>query len=370
MILLYLAGLILCFYLLAKICDQYFVQSLDIIAKKLKLSEDVAGATFMAIGTSAPEFFTALLALFKIGAEDIGAGTIVGSAIFNILVIIGGSAVVARAYVRWQPVLRDMTFYVLSILVMLFTFRDGHITLTETAFYLAIYALYIVVLASWSKWHKPAPVTTQLKAIEEAVERATEVQKPRTVFSAALKHVDTILEKTFPNLDKHPEKYPLTFTISIGWIIALSWALVELGVALAGDLGIPQAIVALTILAGGTSVPDLLASLIVAKQGRGDMAVSNAVGSNIFDVLICLGLPWFGYILFTGKSVPIATESLMSSVFLLFGTVIAVLFVFLIKRFHISRSSGYALIGLYLAYLAFTAYGALYPAKLQISNWF
>ncbi len=67
-------------------------------------------------------------------------------------------------------------------------------------------------------------------------------------------------------------------------------------------------IIALTILAGGTSIPDLLSSLIVAKKGKADMAVSNAVGSNIFDILICLGLPWMVYILRTGQSVQVGTE--------------------------------------------------------------
>src|SRR5690606_22491483 len=101
---LYALGLVVTFYALAKLCDQYFVKSLDIISKKLKLSEDVAGATFMAVGSSAPEFFTAVIAVFSISTSDIGAGTIVGSAIFNILIIIGASAIAATAYLKWQPV--------------------------------------------------------------------------------------------------------------------------------------------------------------------------------------------------------------------------------------------------------------------------
>ncbi len=105
MILLYVLILIFVFYLLAKICDEYFVSSLDIIAKKWKLSEDVAGATLMAVGSSAPEFFTALIAVMKVGSEQVGAGTIVGSAIFNILVIVGASAVVATSFLSWKPVI-------------------------------------------------------------------------------------------------------------------------------------------------------------------------------------------------------------------------------------------------------------------------
>lgn len=75
--------LLISFYLLAVVCDRYFVDSLDRIAKQLKMNSDMAGATFMAIGSSAPELFVSLIALFKPGNEALGAGTIVGSALFN-----------------------------------------------------------------------------------------------------------------------------------------------------------------------------------------------------------------------------------------------------------------------------------------------
>jgi len=98
MIILYLFVLIIAFYLLAIVCEDFFIGSLDAISDKLKLPSDVAGATLMAVGSSAPELFTALFALFRAGNHgDVGAGTIVGSAIFNILVIIGVSASFKRA---------------------------------------------------------------------------------------------------------------------------------------------------------------------------------------------------------------------------------------------------------------------------------
>lgn len=358
-VLLYLGGLVLIFYLLARICDQFFVQSLDIIGRKLKLSEDVAGATFMAIGTSAPEFFTAALALLKVGAEDVGAGTIVGSAIFNILVIVGGSAVVATAYLRWQPVVRDMGFYIIAILVLVFTFRDGEITFWEALLYLGAYAVYIGILARWRHWVPDTKTEKQLGQIEKAMEKEEKQERKSYWWGPLATFIDRVLQFTFPNLDKKPQYYWLTFTIAIIWIIGLSWALVELGVGLAHTLGIPEVIIALTILAAGTSVPDLLSSLIVAKKNRGDMAVSNAVGSNTFDILICLGLPWLIYILITQKNVVVATENLISSVFLLFFTVIAMFFVLAIRKFKIGHRSGYLLLGLYGMYLMY-AIGSVY----------
>ncbi|HLL60630.1 MAG TPA: calcium/sodium antiporter [Candidatus Nitrosocosmicus sp.] len=354
LILLYILGLGLIFYLLAKICDQYFVKSLDIISKKLKLSPDIAGATFMAIGTSAPEFFTAVIALTKVGSENIGAGTIVGSAIFNILVIVGASAVVSTAFLKWKPVIRDMGFYLISIIVLLVTFIDGVITLPEAIMYLVFYGIYIVILAHW---RKIVPGVEQMDKAEEVVEELKRedviLSKKKGIWSKFVLLVDTILAKLFPDLEKKPQLYWLTFAISILLIIGLSWSLVEIAILFAHTVGIPEVIIALTILAGGTSVPDLLASIIVAKKKRGDMAVSNAVGSNTFDILICLGLPWLVYILFTGKSIAVATDNLISSILLLFFTVIAILFVLIVQKFKLGRKSGYVLIGIYICYLIF-----------------
>ena len=103
MILLLILAMLFAFYLMAEVCDKYFVASLEKISKRLKLSPEAAGATFMAAGSSAPELFVSLMALFKPGEEAMGAGTIVGSAIFNILVITGASLVVRQAFVIWQP---------------------------------------------------------------------------------------------------------------------------------------------------------------------------------------------------------------------------------------------------------------------------
>ena len=281
MLLLYVLGLLLCFYLLALVCEDYFVVSLDILSKKLKLPEDVAGATLMAIGSSAPELFTAIIALTKVGAENVGAGAIVGSAIFNVLVIVGASAVVATAYLNWKPVLRDMLFYIFSIVVLLFTFRDGTITLLEASVYVLIYAAYILLLSQWRRF-VPAPV------LEPQASEHASAPKKNHVHGFA----HAVFRALLGNVRAHPGVYLRTFFLSILIIGGLSWVLVELAVLLAHSLGISEVIIALTVLAAGTSVPDLLSSLAVARQGRGGMAVSNAIGSNTFDILIGLGAPW------------------------------------------------------------------------------
>ena len=122
---------------------------------------------------------------------------------------------------------------------------------------------------------------------------------------------------------------------------------------IADVLNINATFLALTVLAAGTSIPDLLGSLVVAKQGRGDMAVSNAVGSNIFDILFALGFPWLIVLLFKTDEIIVSTENLSASIFLLFATVVATLFLLIARKWRLGRYSGIFLIGLYVAYCVY-----------------
>src|SRR5210317_2258358 len=113
------------------VSERYFIDSLDHISRKLKLSSDMAGSTLMAAGSSAPELSVALFAIFMAGNhEAIGVGTIVGSALFNILVITG----VVMWYRRskkliWQPIFRDIIFYIVAILLLAYIFFKGELSL-------------------------------------------------------------------------------------------------------------------------------------------------------------------------------------------------------------------------------------------------
>ena len=338
MIFLLILAMLFAFYLMAEVCEKYFVASLEKISKRLKLSPEAAGATFMAAGSSAPELFVSLMALFKPGEEAIGAGTIVGSAIFNILVITGASLVVRQAFVIWQPLMRDLMFYSHSIILLLITFNDGTVSFLEVLSFLILYAIYIVSVVNWKKIFKyddDGPM--------EILEQTLEEKGWKKFFAP----VDWIIKLTFPK----PEKYILVFSISILWIIGLSWVLVESAVITAHILGIPSVIIGLTVLAAGTSIPDLLSSMIVAKKGQSGMAISNGIGSNIFDILFGLGLPWAIAYIFLGQKITVATENLYNSIILLFATVIVIAFLFIVRRWKVGKYSGYFLIALYLIYL-------------------
>lgn len=342
--------LLFTFYALARVVDVYFIETLEHISNRLKLSSDIAGATFMAAGSSAPELFVAILALTRIGEQQsIGAGTIVGSAIFNILVIIGASALFRRAQLTWQPVIRDLVFYIFAILIVLFTFYDGQITFFEVLLYLGYYLLY---LFSFKFWRKLFPYEVDLN-VEEIVDPETESAQKRIRESAwTIKNAfDKLLAFVFIDLSKYRKYYLVNFFISILFLAVLSHVMVESAVQISHILGVPEVIIGLTVLAAGTSVPDLISSILVAKKGLGDMAIANAVGSNIFDIGIGLGLPWLVMLALTGGTVAVATENLYSSIVLLFATVIALLFLLIVKRWELGRYGGVFLIAFYIFYL-------------------
>jgi len=143
----YVIGLIYMFVALAIVCDEFFVPSLDVIIEKFGISEDVAGATFMAAGGSAPELFTSVIGVF-VAFSDVGIGTIVGSAVFNILFVIGMCALFSKTvlHLTWWPLFRDCTFYSISLITLILFFVDNYIMWWEALLLLTLYALYVVFM--------------------------------------------------------------------------------------------------------------------------------------------------------------------------------------------------------------------------------
>jgi K+-dependent Na+/Ca+ exchanger-like protein len=340
-------------YLLSIVTDEFFIESLDQISQKWKLPSNVAGASLMAMGSSSPELAIALFALFLGGGEhsDVGIGTIVGSAVFNILVITGVSAIARPARVTWRVVVRDCVVYVASIGLLLLAFADGTISWLEAVAFLGLYSVYIFVLIQWEAF-VPGEEVDLVEVVETGIQSSEGHSNP------GLYHqVNGVIQKGIGLLMGNPrQSYIRAFLVSIVFIAGISWLLVDNAVRFAETIGIPPVIVALTILAAGTSAPDMISSIIVARQGRGEMAVANAVGSNIFDILVGLGLPWIVAILIRGGTVHVGTENLWLSTVILLGTVI-VLFIFLSTERLLSRKEGWALLAVYTIYVLWTWLG-------------
>uniref|UniRef100_A0A224XLU0 Putative k+-dependent ca2+/na+ exchanger nckx1 n=1 Tax=Panstrongylus lignarius TaxID=156445 RepID=A0A224XLU0_9HEMI len=402
---------------LAIVCDDYFVTSLDRICEVLKLSPDVAGATFMAAGSSAPELATVVIAVF-LAKDDIGVSGVIGSAVFNIMFVIAVCAIFGGtvSYLNWWPLCRDSFFYLISIMAMLIVIYDSQITWGESTMLLIMYACYCGVLtynAQLEKWAQTWPVPCKnvhqeaegqhlvsYKTLEEkegysatstmannqhVIEKGVDqpasgmpngsegqatlvevptaqgqpppippppkpeyykAKEPTTVQVSPLLRPETedkmallqwricypihyAAQKTMPDCrqEKYQNWYSFTFLVSMLWISFYSYIMVWMITIIGTTLGIPDTVMGLTFVAAGVSVPDALSSLAVVKEGYGDMAVSNAVGSNVFDILICLGLPWFlkTAIIKPGSVIRVFSKGLTYSTLTLLSTVVFLL---------------------------------------------
>jgi Ca2+/Na+ antiporter len=234
-------------------------------------------------------------------------------------------------------------------MVLIFTFYDHKIELYEAFIFVGMYGLYIYAVINWRKIF-PYEDIDEVTGVDydEGIEPAGNWEK-------VFKPIDFVVDKLFPPI----KYYYSVFFISILFIAGLSWVLVESAIVISEVLEIPKVIIALTVLAVGTSVPDMISSVIVAKQGRGGMALSNAVGSNIFDILIGLGLPWAIIIIVRNSTVSVVTDDLFVSVILLFASVLVILVILVINNWTIGKKAGIFLVSLYLVFLMYVILDSL-----------
>uniref|UniRef100_A0AAQ5Z871 Sodium/calcium exchanger membrane region domain-containing protein n=1 Tax=Amphiprion ocellaris TaxID=80972 RepID=A0AAQ5Z871_AMPOC len=499
------------FYALALVCDDYFVPSLEKICERLHLSEDVAGATFMAAGSSAPELFTSVIGVF-ITKGDVGVGTIVGSAVFNILCIIGVCGIFALQTIRLScwPLLRDSVYYTLSITALIVVRNElilAYNVQWEALTLILMYFVYIlimklnshvvrflerrkknssslrngaasnaelddgcdataVLLKKANHHRKPSVLMVdellsayphQLSFSEAGMRiMITSHFSPRTRLTMASRMLITerqrlINTRTLTNGDsdvpvkgvsrrgienglsgaerginvRHDDReagnetenednennendeeeeeedgegpfvpfqcpgncwtrlkwllawplclllyftvpncnsprwencFMLSFACSTLWIAAFSYIMVWMVTVIGFTLGIPDVIMGITFLAAGTSVPDCMASLIVARQGMGDMAVSNSIGSNVFDILVGLGLPWALKTLAInyGSDIKLNSKGLIFSVVLLLASVFMTVLGVHLNKWTLDRRLGLMCLLLYTVFLCFS----------------
>ncbi|XP_009278694.1 PREDICTED: sodium/potassium/calcium exchanger 1 [Aptenodytes forsteri] len=516
-VVLHIFGMIYVFVALAIVCDEYFVPALGVITEKLQISEDVAGATFMAAGGSAPELFTSLIGVF-ISHSNVGIGTIVGSAVFNILFVIGTCALFSREilHLTWWPLFRDVSFYIVDLLMLILFFLDSVIDWWESLLLLTAYATYVftmkqnVYLEQWVKQE----LNKKLNAVQAAsaqhirkkssgavaddgtknpadgrkLQPASALQRGSssaslhnsqmrsTIFQLMIHTLDPLTEAKFkdridilsniakakvetlarqgskpeaeeekkapstvqvtPASDSEPSKdkqkadapqdgqpssdsdtskdssseseedsdddstdddendeplslewpetrkkqaiylflFPIVFPLwstmpdvrnpdsrkffvitffgSIVWIAVFSYLMVWWAHQVGETIGISEEIMGLTILAAGTSIPDLITSVIVARKGLGDMAVSSSVGSNIFDITVGLPVPWFLYSVFNELSpVAVSSNGLFCAIVLLFLMLLFVIISIALCKWKMNKLLGSLWFALYFVFL-------------------
>jgi len=438
-IILHIIGILYMFYALALVCDHYFVPTLDVIIEKFGISPDVAGATFMAAGGSAPELFTSVIGVF-IAVSDVGIGTIVGSAVFNVLFVIAACAFASAKALKltaW-PLIRDTTFYSIALMVLVAFFSDDLIEWWEALILFIWYFAYVIFMkfngtleakfleffpnlkpkeevegdqglhAGFRFYPQRKPLLelmrgkveskpeeqelkagvgleglkVQLKGDEgekenlnppneeeknKDSEKANEEEEykdyirsglPDEGFFAKFMYIISLplmfpmwLTIPDPQDEKRKKFFPIAFVVSIVWIAIFSYFMVWWATVTGETLGISDAVMGLTFLAAGTSVPDLITSVLVAKDGKGDMAVSSSIGSNLFDVTVGLPLPWLLYTAIFQKSMEVNSVGMGCSIAMLFLMLLLVFISIILFKWEMTKPMGGVMLVLYLVFV-------------------
>jgi len=459
---LYLLVMTYFFVYLAIVCDDYFCVSLDGIIDTLKLSPNVAGATFMAAGSSAPEFFVSFADnVITQPPKSLGVGTIIGSAIFNVLVIIGVTAVMAQQTlsIDYRPLVRDCAWYILAIIMLICAVFDNCVQIYDSIYLMLGYVGYILCCWKWEailEYFDPSnskndvvhhqdgdnnsPGTQEEEKHSAVVLGSNDESKPLSANSIELTTSDAndpdehaipepmikerhplekgstdeggnepmlandngdekttsdseegywddlffesdsqigemnyfmdlawylltipiimLLRTTIPDCShdrfNNPWGIGLAFVMSVLHIAIVSHFLSYFAAIFGNIAGISIPVMGLTIMAAGTSVPDALASISVGKRGEGDMAVANSLGSNVFDIMLCLGVPYFIGILISGQNIAVTTGELYTSLIFLIVVVLALFGTMHFANWKLNSKVGLILLALYCVFIVYS----------------
>lgn len=306
------------------------------VAEKMGVSPLLIGLTLVGFGTSTPELVTSVKASL-IGSPGIAVGNIVGSNIANILLILGASAVIFPLAVTKSALKRDGSFVILTTLLMTAAgFTLGLNLLTGLGFVAGL-AGYMVF--AYRQERNPGVVATEGHTAAydrgEAFEQADEGLRPRAPTTGVLSWIVPLV----------------TALIGLAIIIFGGRLLVDSAVELARALGLSEAVIGLTIVAVGTSLPELVTSVLAAVRRQTDIAVGNILGSNIYNILGIGGL--------TGLIAPTAfpPEMLRFDLFVMIGATV-LLYLFALNG-RISRLEGMLMLAAYTAYVAVLLAGAI-----------
>ena len=308
--------LILGMYFLIKGAD-LFVEGSSNVARKLKIPALIIGLTLVSIGTSAPELSVSLTSAIQ-GKEDLSLANVVGSNIFNVLVVIGASSLFIPITVSKSVYKLDIPILLgIYLLVTLFAMviSPGELVLWESIILLSITVIYILFLIIRGKKENQG--------------------KPEEVLS---EEETKKINCWWKNI--------LFIALGLAGVVFGGDIVVNNASAIATSLSMSEDLVGLTIVAVGTSLPELVTSMVAAKKGENDIAVGNAIGSCIFNMVLILGLSS------TINPLSGLTINEYIDLFVMIGSVVLVALL-AIKSFKINRIEGIVMITLYFVYLAF-----------------
>jgi len=305
------AGLTLLYY-----GGDFLVTGSARLARYLKISPFVIGATVIAFGTSAPELAVAILAALD-AAPELAMGNVIGSNIANIGLVLGLTALIAPIAITPSRFKREYPPFLLAALLILFLAWDLKIHRIEGVLMVGLLALYV-----WRSFRHKEDFSTEP---EEEV-RLFVVKGPAFQF--------------------------LLILVGLIGLVGGAKFLVSGGVSIARSLGISEWFIGITIVAIGTSLPEIVSSIMAARRGHGEMAIGNIFGSNIFNILMVLGITSLIHPLNINE--PIHPDLIIAT-----GITCLLFLLNVLGKFSLEKKSGVVLLSTYFLYISLKGFGLI-----------
>jgi len=301
------------------------------LARGLHIPEIVIGLTIVAAGTSAPELFVSFVSAIK-GTPDLAVGNVIGSNIFNTMLIVGCSALVAPMVIAPSTVKKDIPFAVFASLLLLILCFDSMDSVDIMGNVISRVD-GIILLVGFAAFM----VYTFHTARKSGKLEATAAE---TVAVDGVADGDSFFKREWKNI--------LWIVVGLACLIVGSNTFVDAATFIAQHFGVSESVIGLTIVAGGTSLPELATSVVAARKGKSALAIGNAIGSNVFNILLILGL--------TAVVCPmqIMGITIVDLATLLVSIVIVWLFSF--TKYTVSRIEGGVLILAFFCYMVWLFY--------------
>jgi len=297
------------------------------LARGMRVPEIIIGLTIVAAGTSAPEMFVSLVSAMK-GTADLAVGNVIGSNIFNTTLIVGCSALVAPMVVSKSTVRKDIPFAVVaSLLLFVLCFDDmdsphlwgNEITRSDGVILLIGFIGFMIYTFNAAKKDGLMPT-------EEELEENAEMPKDYSRLGRNL----------------------FWIALGLGCLIYGSNLFVDAATYVAHRFGVRQSIIGLTIVAGGTSLPELATSVVAAYKGRSAIAIGNVIGSNVFNILLILGA--------TAVIHPLRIMGITIVDLMMLLVTIGFMWLFAFTKWYVSRREGAVLVAFFLIYMGWLFY--------------
>lgn len=328
------------------------------IATRFGVSQMVIGLTIVAMGTSMPEFCVSMVSALK-GTPDLAVGNVVGSNTLNTLLIVGCSALVAPIMVKRSSVKRDIPFAVVASLLMLLFCLDGAIGRVDAAVLFAGFCLFMFVTLKYAKTTEgpAASVATNGAATATAISEASTSQASSSEASSSetsapeASSSETSAPKASQASGTSMLKAVVMLVVGLLCLIAGSNMFVDNASFVASSLGVSDAVIGLTIVAGGTSLPELATSIVSAKKGNSDIAIGNVIGSNVFNILMIIGI--------TGLVKPMHIAGITTLDLIMMLASMLLMWFFCRTTYKVKRWEGAVLTIVYLAYLTWLVMNAV-----------